>query len=125
MSHPVALGLAIFCVCLTALAQILLKAGMNAPVIQQAMDNGLLNVYWLALGSPMIWGGMICFGASAGLWLLVLTRLEVSTAYPLTSLGLVLTAVAGVYLLGESVSVSKVLGMVLVVAGVLVLSIRS
>ena len=54
-----------------------------------------------------------------------MTRLEVSTAYPLTSLGLVLTAVAGVYLLGESVSVSKVLGMVLVVAGVLVLSIRS
>lgn len=56
MSHPVALGRAIFCVCLTALAQILLKAGMNTPVIQQAMDKGLLNVYWLALGSPMIWG---------------------------------------------------------------------
>lgn len=125
MSHPLALGLAVFCVCLTALAQVMLKAGMSAPAIQQAMEKGVQQVYWLALGSPMIWGGMICFGASAGLWLLVLTRLEVSTAYPLTSLGLVLTAVAGVYWLGESMTPYKAVGMALIVLGVLVLSAKS
>ena len=125
MSHPLALGLAIFCVCLTALAQIMLKTGMSSPAIQQAMGEGVRQVYWLALGSPMIWGGMVCFGASAGLWLLVLTRLDVSTAYPLTSLGLVLTAFAGVYWLGESISLHKMVGMALIVIGVLVLSARS
>lgn len=125
MSQMAALGLALFCVCLTAAAQVLLKMGMSAPAIQQAMSNGMRSVYWLALTSPLIWGGMVCFGASAGLWLLVLGKLEVSMAYPLISLGVVLTTLAGIFILGESVSIYKVLGVSLVIAGVLVLSVKS
>ncbi|WP_353152147.1 EamA family transporter [Herminiimonas fonticola] len=125
MSQMAALGLALFCVCLTAAAQVLLKMGMSAPALQQAMSNGMRSVYWLALTSPLIWGGMICFGASAGLWLLVLGKLEVSMAYPLISLGVVLTTLAGIFILGESVSIYKVLGVSLVIAGVLVLSVKS
>ncbi|MFC7298416.1 EamA family transporter [Herminiimonas aquatilis] len=125
MSQMGALGLALFCVCLTAAAQVLLKMGMSSPAIQQAMSGGLRSVYWLALTSPLIWGGMICFGASAGLWLLVLGKLEVSMAYPLISLGVVLTTLAGIFILGESVSIYKVLGVSLVIAGVLVLSVKN
>lgn len=125
MSQMAALGLALFCVCLTAAAQVLLKVGMSTPLIQQAMANGMRSVYWLALASPLIWGGMICFGASAGLWLLVLGKLEVSMAYPLISLGVVLTTLAGIFILGESVSLYKVLGVSLVIAGVLVLSVKN
>ncbi|RBA24868.1 EamA family transporter [Herminiimonas fonticola] len=125
MSQMGALGLALFCVCLTAAAQVLLKMGMSSPAIQQAMSNGMRSVYWLALTSPLIWGGMICFGASAGLWLLVLGKLEVSMAYPLISLGVVLTTLAGIFILGETVSIYKVLGVSLVIAGVLVLSVKS
>ncbi len=125
MSQMAALGLALFCVCLTAAAQVLLKMGMSTPLIQQAMANGMRSVYWLALTSPLIWGGMICFGASAGLWLLVLGKLEVSTAYPLISLGVVLTTLAGIFILGESASLYKVLGVSLVIAGVLVLSLKN
>ncbi|MFJ7567415.1 transporter [Herminiimonas sp. NPDC097707] len=125
MSQMAALGLALFCVCLTAAAQVLLKMGMSAPAIQQAMSNGMRSVYWLALTSPLIWGGMLCFGASAGLWLLVLGKLEVSMAYPLISLGVVLTTLAGIFILGESASIYKVLGVSLVIAGVLVLSVKS
>lgn len=125
MSQPGALGLAFFCVCLTAMAQVLLKAGMSSPAIQQAMSNGMRSVYWLALTSPLIWAGMLCFGASAGLWLLVLGKLEVSMAYPLISLGVVLTTVAGIFILGESVSIYKVLGVALIIAGVLILSVKN
>jgi multidrug transporter EmrE-like cation transporter len=125
MSQMAALGLALFCVCLTAAAQVLLKIGMSSPAIQQAMSGGIRSVYWLALTSPLIWGGMICFGASAGLWLLVLGKLDVSMAYPLISLGVVLTTLAGIFILGESVSIYKVLGVSLVIAGVLVLSVKN
>lgn len=125
MSQFGALGLALFCVCLTALAQVLLKMGMSTPVIQQALAQGLRAVIWPALCSPLIWGGMACFGASAGLWLLVLGKLEVSMAYPLISLGVVLTTLAGIFLLGESVSVYKIVGVGLVVAGVLVLAMKA
>ncbi len=125
MSQLAALGLAFFCVCLTALAQVLLKMGMSSPAIQQAMSGGMRAVYWLALTSPLIWGGMICFGASAGLWLLVLGKLEVSMAYPLISLGVVLTTLAGIFMLGESVSLYKIAGVMLIITGVLVLSVKN
>lgn len=125
MTQIGALGLALFCVCLTAAAQVLLKMGMSSPAIQQAMSSGMRSVYWLALTSPLIWGGMICFGASAGLWLLVLGKLEVSMAYPLISLGVVLTTMAGIFILGESVSIYKVLGVALIITGVVILSVKS
>ncbi|HEX2603549.1 MAG TPA: EamA family transporter [Oxalicibacterium sp.] len=125
MSHFAALLLAFFCVCLTAAAQVLMKIGMSASAMQQAMASGMRSIYWLALTSPAIWGGMICFGASAALWLLVLGRLEVSLAYPLVSLGVVLTTLAGMFFLGESVSIYKVLGVGLIVAGVLTLAIKA
>jgi multidrug transporter EmrE-like cation transporter len=125
MSHFAALMLALLCVCLTATAQVLLKMGMSSPAIQLAMSNGMGSVYWLALTNPAIWGGMICFGASAGLWLLVLGRLEVSLAYPLVSLGVVLTTLAGIFILGESAGLYKLLGVAMIVGGVLVLSVKS
>ncbi|GGI54791.1 SMR family transporter [Oxalicibacterium solurbis] len=125
MSQMAALGLAFFCVCLTALAQVLMKMGMSTPAIQQAMGGDLRTMVGLVLTNPLIWGGMLCFGASAGLWLLVLGRLEVSMAYPLVSLGVVLTTLAGIFLLGETLSVAKVLGVGLIVAGVLVLAVKS
>jgi multidrug transporter EmrE-like cation transporter len=120
-----ALMLALLCVCLTAIAQVLLKMGMSSPAIQDAMTNGMRSVYWLALTNPAIWGGMICFGASAGLWLLVLGKLEVSLAYPLVSLGVVLTTLAGIFILGESAGIYKILGVALIVGGVLVLSVKN
>lgn len=124
MSQIVATSLAIFCVVLTAVAQVMLRAAMSSPAMQEALNRGTFDVYWQALASPMVWGGMGCFGTSVALWLLVLAKLEVSVAYPLTSLGLVLTACAGVWLLGETFSLQKVLGILLIVAGVLVLSLK-
>lgn len=117
-----AFGFALLCVLLTAVAQVLLKMGMTALGMQQALSDGMSSVYRLALTSPLIWGGMLCFGFSAGLWLLVLSKLEVSIAYPLTSLGIVLTMAAGVFLLGESVSTFKLVGAGLIVTGVLILA---
>jgi multidrug transporter EmrE-like cation transporter len=125
MTHAAAILLALLCVCLTALAQVLLKLGMSAPMLQQALGKGLLPVYAAAASSPMIWGGMLCFGASAGLWLLVLGRLDVSLAYPLTSLGIALTAVTGIFLLGEAVTPWKLLGVGLILAGVMTLSLKA
>ena len=125
MNQLGALGLALFCVCLTATAQVLLKMGMSTSAMQHAMTQGVQSVFVLALTSPLIWGGMFCFGASAGLWLLVLGKLEVSMAYPLISLGVVLTTLAGIFILGESVSMYKIVGVTLVIAGVLVLAVKT
>ena len=124
MNQAIAFSLALFCVCLTALAQVLLKMGMSSPAIQQAMQGGFASVYGQALTSPLIWGGMTCFGLSAGLWLMVLGKLEVSVAYPLTALGILLTTLAGIFLLQESISVAKLAGAAFIIVGVVLLAIK-
>ena len=66
MSHPFAMGLAIFCVCLTAAAQVMLRAGMSSAALQAAMAQGIfsLELYRQAFASPLIWGGIACCSAA-------------------------------------------------------------
>lgn len=52
-----------------------------------------------------------------GLLLVLLSRAEVSFVWPLTSLGLLLTTLAARFILHEQVSLTRWLGVVLIVAG--------
>lgn len=112
-----ALLLAVFCVLLSSAAQLAMKRGMAAPA---GADVGA--TYLHALGSPLVWLGLVLYGASAVLWLWVLSRLDVSLAYPLVSLGFVVTFVLGVWWLGEPFSLARLAGCGLIVAGVAVLA---
>ena len=110
--------LAVGCVLLSAMAQLAMKQGMGAA--QGA--GGVLGTYTQALFNPWVWGGMGLYGLSAVAWLWVLSRLDVSLAYPLVSLGFVVTMVAGVWWLNEPWSWTRVAGAALVVVGVLVMA---
>lgn len=113
---------------LSALAQLLLKLGMSSVPVQRAIQDpavSLLQMLITTLFSPFVVAGLVLFAASAGTWLLVLSRMELSTAYPFVALGIVLTAVAGVMLLGETMAPGKLSGIALIVTGVLVLGITS
>ena len=116
----VALGLALFCVLLSSAAQIAMKRGMSAPP-----GGDLTTTYGHALSSPLVWLGLLLYGASAVLWLWVLSRLDVSVAYPLVSLGFVVTLGAGVVWLGEPFSWLRVAACTLIVIGVSLLALDS
>jgi multidrug transporter EmrE-like cation transporter len=111
--------LALLCVALSAAAQLAMKTGMSSAA---PAGTGLGQAYGQALTSPWVWGGLALYGLSAVLWLWVLSRLDVSLAYPLVSLGFVLTMWAGVFWLGEPWSWQRLAGAGLIVAGVLVLA---
>ncbi len=113
-----ALSLAVFCVLLSSAAQLALKRGMAPPP-----GSDLGGTYAHALTSPMVWLGLGLYGASAVLWLWVLSRLDVSLAYPLVSLGFVVTLALGVVWLGEPLSWTRVAGCGLIVAGVWLLAL--
>ena len=78
-------------------AQLLLKLGMNRvggfTLSWQHLPSLLMQVGL----NPYIVLGMFCYVASVGSWLVVLSRSEVSYAYPLVSLGYILTALAGYF----------------------------
>jgi multidrug transporter EmrE-like cation transporter len=110
-------------VALNAAAQLLLKAAtLRTGVL--VSDSG--QVKWSAatdlLGSRPLWLGLTCYGISVLVWLGALSRVPVSIAYPMLSIGYVVNVAAAALLFGESVSTAKLAGIGLIVAGVFILS---
>jgi multidrug transporter EmrE-like cation transporter len=115
--------LALGCVLLSSLAQIAMKLGMKAGApAAGGVEAPVLATYAQALSSPLVWLGLALYGLSAGLWLWVLSRLDISLAYPLVSLGFVFTLFVGIQWLGEPFSWQRLAGCGLIVAGVMLLA---
>jgi multidrug transporter EmrE-like cation transporter len=98
-------------VLLNAAAQLLLKAGTNA------MPLGLR----LAL-EPHILAGLACYVVSVVVWIVALSRVPVSIAYPMLSIGYVVNALAAWYLLGEAVTPMRIAGIGIIVLGVFIVA---
>jgi multidrug transporter EmrE-like cation transporter len=98
-------------VLLNAAAQLLLKAGTNA------MPLGLR----LAL-EPHILAGLACYVVSVVVWVVALSRVPVSIAYPMLSIGYVVNAFAAWYLLGEAVTPMRLVGIGIIVLGVFIVA---
>jgi multidrug transporter EmrE-like cation transporter len=110
-------------VALTASAQILLKVGMSGVAVRQALSDGpILAILMEVVRAPAIIGGFVLYGISVVLWLWILSRLEVSRAYPFVGLGVIITMLFGVFMLGEPLSLAKVVGTILVAAGIYVVA---
>jgi multidrug transporter EmrE-like cation transporter len=105
-------------VLLNAVAQLLLKAGTNVlGVISLTRDNWPDMAWRMATQEHFI-AGVACYGLSLVVWIMGLSRVPVSLAYPLLSVGYVINAIAAHYLLGETVTPGRWLGIGLIVAGV-------
>lgn len=105
-------------VLLNAGAQLLLKAGTNAlGVITLTRDNWFGTVWSMATQGHFILGAA-CYVVSIFVWILGLSRVPVSIAYPLLSVGYILNAIAAHYLLGETVTLQRWLGIGFIVIGV-------
>jgi multidrug transporter EmrE-like cation transporter len=107
-------------VLLNAAAQLLLKAGTNAiGHFEFHLDNVLPIGLKLAF-QPHILGGMTCYAVSLVVWIMALSRVPVSVAYPMLSIGYVVNAIVAHFWLGEVLATQKMLGIGLIVLGVYV-----
>lgn len=124
LSHRALLALILFSVTCSSLAQLLLKAGMarSAAAGASAADVGWQDTLAYALTSPIVLGGLALYAFGALIWLLVLARADVSFAYPFVGLGFILTLLFGRFVLGEPVSLGRVMGTLLVTAGVVLVA---
>jgi multidrug transporter EmrE-like cation transporter len=61
---------------------------------------------------------MACYAVSIVVWLMVLSRVDVSYAYPLLSVGYIVTAVAGKILFGETLGFDRCTGILVICIGV-------
>ncbi|MCC6717333.1 MAG: small multi-drug resistant family protein [Acetobacteraceae bacterium] len=113
------LALALASIALGAVAQVLLKLGMTAASMRAAIDAGApWGILRAVLLSPGVIGGLALYGLGTVLWLAVLTRAELSQAYPFVGLSFVLTAAMGYFLFADAMTLPRIAGIALIVAGV-------
>jgi len=105
-------------VLLNAGAQLLLKAGTNSIGIFEFSRENILPVGWKLALEPHIAGGIGCYVISVAVWIMALSRVEVSIAYPMLSVGYVVNALAAWYLFGEAVTPMRIIGIGVIIVGV-------
>jgi drug/metabolite transporter (DMT)-like permease len=113
----------LFCgVLLNALAQLGLKAAtrVSGPLIAGA--EGVWQRGLELLVVPSLWYALCAYGLSVIVWLVGLSRVPVSQAYPLLSLGYVINIGLAWWLLGEVPNMQRVAGIGVIVLGVVLVA---
>lgn len=72
--------------------------------------------------TPMVILGLLLYGAGAFLWMLVLSRTELSLAYPMLSLSYILISFLSWWLFQEPMTAHKLLGTIVICLGVLMIT---
>ena len=113
----------ITCVTLSAVSQMVMKLGMSSPQIQAALANGSrLGTAWDVATNLHVVVGLGMYVLGAGLWLLVLSKVDVSMAYPFVGLGFILTMLLGWFFLQEHIGLARLGGTLLIAVGVILVS---
>ena len=116
--NAISLALHMTGVMLNAGAQLLLKAGTNSVGAFEYSAANIIPVGWKLATEPHIIGGLSCYVISVVVWIMALSRVEVSIAYPLLSVGYVVNAIAAYYLFGEAVTPMRLTGIAVIIVGV-------
>ena len=105
-------------VLLNVTAQLLLKAGtLRVGEFAFTADN-IVPIGLQLATQPFILAGLACYVVSVVVWILGLSRVPVSIAYPMLSIGYVVGAMAAWYLFGESLTAQKMVGIGFIIIGV-------
>jgi drug/metabolite transporter (DMT)-like permease len=109
---------ALLSIMLGAFAQLFFKKGINRLDIKEYN-----HIFLKFMTEWHILTGILCYGFSLLLWFYVLSQLPLSKAYPLVSIGYVISIFLGYYLLNEQITIFKFIGVVLISLGVLFISL--
>ncbi|MEJ6007954.1 hypothetical protein WG899_20580 [Paucibacter sp. AS339] len=114
--------MALLSICISVAAQFCLKAGMSTVAVKSALTQPFAwPAAWVLFTQPFVVAGFVLYGLGAVVWLSVLSRWEVSKAYPMVGFGFALTMAVGA-IAGEEITVVRVFGVALICIGVWVIS---
>jgi len=109
-------------VLLNAFAQLWLKAATRVSGPLLADDAGLMSRAMQLVAVPSLWYALTAYGLSVVVWIVGLSRVQVSQAYPMLSLGYVLNIGLAWWLFGEIPNAQRVIGVGVIVAGVVLVA---
>jgi multidrug transporter EmrE-like cation transporter len=105
---------------LTVYGQVALKWQVGAAGALPADWPGRLRYLGALLAQPVVLSAFAAAFGAALCWMLAISKLELSHAYPFVSLSFVLVLLLSALFFGEPLSLEKVLGVALIIAGVAV-----
>lgn len=105
-----------------SIGQVLLKIGANKlesfSLSYKTLYKNLLSVAIV----PEILIGLIFFIISFLLWIKVLTKNELSYAYPMVSIGYIIVTILSKIILKENLNLNKILGIIVIIIGVILIN---
>lgn len=111
------------CVILGVFGQLLIKKGMNY-IGQTSINELLTKKLFTILFNRYVFTGLILYSVASLLWFVVLSKADLSFAYPLLSLGYILLAILSWYFLGETLTIYRISGIILVTIGVFLILLK-
>jgi multidrug transporter EmrE-like cation transporter len=122
LSRFVSLGLLLVSVSFAVVGQLTLKSAMDSVGRIGRADIGSLGQTVLkAAKEPKLWVGLFLFGISAVFWLVVLSRVRLSVAYPLVGISYIIIVALARFLLHEHVPGLRWVGVVIIALGIVVI----
>lgn len=122
MSKTLAYGFVFTCIVFTVLGQLLIKwQAAHAGSFPASWPERTYFLFNLML-DPWVVAGLLSAVVAACAWILAMTKLPISVAYPIMSLTYPLILISGRYLFGETITQWRMIGMCLILLGILFVS---
>jgi drug/metabolite transporter (DMT)-like permease len=109
-------------VLLNAFAQLGLKAATRVTGPLVTPDGGTWNRALELMTVPSLWFALSAYGLSVVVWLVGLSRVPVSQAYPMLSMGYIINIGLAYWLLGEVPNAQRIIGIGVIVVGVVLVA---
>lgn len=105
-------------ICSGVAGQTAIKLGVGQPGAAQD-QAGVIDLIFLIVKSPMVLLGLMLYGVGALAWIGVLSRLNLSYAYPFLALNFVLITIVSYLVLGEPIPLMRWFGICIICTGIL------
>ncbi len=110
--------IAVLSIAFSVAAQFSLKTGMSGEAVKAILAQTFtIRTAFVVFTDKYVLGGFLLYVLGAVVWLGVLSKWDVSKAYPLVGLGFVFTVAIG-WIIGEQVTLMRALGVAFICAGV-------
>ena len=106
----------------SSLAQLLMKKGVVCTDVNFLDLHSILEFVSHNISSVYLWLGILVYASNFFIWIIILSKIDLSLAMPLGSVGFIITPFMAAIFLGETVSPLRWLAILLIVAGIYVIS---
>jgi drug/metabolite transporter (DMT)-like permease len=109
---------------LASISQVIVKWQINQV---SAIPEGLLQKLWFIMEfliRPWVLFSMLVTFLGGVTWIVAMTKLDLSYAYPYIAASFVIVPAAAIFIFGEQVTIGKLLGSLLIITGIAILMLK-